>query len=148
MAAQAWQLYNQFKETIGLKELDLNTDTIKMALFLSTSNCANVALATAHYATLTNELANGNGYTTAGEALTGVSYSETGGTATLTSNPASWTASGGNLVFRFAVLYDDTATNKDLIAYCLLDTTPADITVPNGATGTVTINASGILLLT
>ena len=134
MAAQAWQIYNQFKATLGLKVLELNTDTIKMALFLSTSNCANVALSPAQYATLTNELANGDGYTTGGFAPSGVSYSQAAGTATFTFGTSDWTASGGNLVFRYAVIYDSSAPNKDLICFSLLDTTPADTTVLNGAT--------------
>lgn len=147
MAAQAWQIYNEFKATLGLKALNLNTDAMKMALFTSASNAANVALVTAQYATLTNELANGNGYTTGGFTLGSVSYSQTAGTAHFVVGTATWTASGGNLVFRFAVIYDNTATNKDLICYSTLDNTPADVTITDGTTLNVTINASGVFTL-
>ncbi len=148
MAANAWTIYNEFKATLGLKALNLNTDTIKMALFQSTSNCGSAGLATAQYATLTNETLNANGYTTGGVTLTGVSYSQTAGTAKFTVGTGSWTASGGTIVARFAVLYDFTATNKDLICFTLMDNTPADITVLNGETLNVTINASGVFTLT
>lgn len=148
MAANAWTIYNEFKATLGLKSLNLNTDTIKMALFKSTSNCNSAGLATAQYATLTNETTNGNGYTTGGVTLSGVSYSQTGGTATFTVGTGSWTASGGTIVCRFCVLYDFTATNKDLICFTTLDNTPADIIVLNGQTLNVTINASGVFTLT
>lgn len=147
MAANAWTIYNEFKATLGLKALNLNTDTIKMALFKSTSNCASAALATAQYATLTNEATNANGYTTGGVTLSGVSYSQSAGTATFMVGTGSWTASGGTIVSRFAVLYDFTATNKDLICFTTLDNTPADVTVLNGETLNVTINASGVFTL-
>lgn len=147
MAANAWTIYNEFKATLGLKALNLNTDTMKMALFKSTSNAASASLATAQYATLTNETTNANGYTTGGFTLSGVSYSQTAGTATFTVGTSTWTASGGTIVARYAVLYDNTATNKDLICFTTLDNTPADITVLNGQTLNITINASGVFTL-
>jgi hypothetical protein len=60
------------------------------------------------------------------------SYSQTSGVATFDTADASFTASGGSIVARFAVVYDDTVTNKDLICYCLLDSAPADVTVTTG----------------
>lgn len=147
MAANAWTVYNEFKATLGLKALNLNTDTIKMALFKSTSNCGSAALGTAQYATLTNETTNGNGYTTGGFTLGSVAYSQMAGTATFTVGTGTWTASGGTIVCRFAVLYDNTATNKDLICFTILDNTPADITVLNGQVLNITINASGVFTL-
>lgn len=147
MAANAWTIYNEFKASLGLKLLNLNTDTIKMALFKSTSNCASAALATAQYATLTNETNNANGYTTGGVTLGSVSYSQTSGTATFTTGTGSWTASGGTIVARYCVLYDDTAASKNLICFTTLDNTPLDITVLNGQTLNVTINASGVFTL-
>jgi hypothetical protein len=147
MAANAWTIYNEFKATLGLKALNLNTDTIQMALFKSTSNCASASLVTAQYATLTNETTNANGYTTGGVTLGSVSYSQTSGTATFTVGTGTWTASGGTIVARYCVLYDNTASNKDLICFTTLDNTPADITVLNGQTLNVTINASGVFTL-
>jgi hypothetical protein len=138
MAAGQWNIYNEFKATIGLKALNLNTDSVKVALFLSTSNCGNVALTTAQYATLTNQVAAAFGYATGG-VVAAPTYSQTSGTATFDTADAAWTASGGSIVARFAVAYDDTAANKDLIAYCLLDSTPADVTVTTGNTLTIQI---------
>lgn len=145
MAAGSWTPYNEFKNALGVKLLNLNTDSIKVALFLSTSNAGSASLATAQYATLTNQHANANGYTTGGVACA-PTYSQTAGTATFDTADASWTASGGSIVARFAVVYDDTATNKDLIAYCLLDSTPADVTVTVG--NTLTIQIANIFTLT
>lgn len=138
MAAGPWVIYNEFKATLGLKALQLNTDSMKVALFASTSNCGSAALATAQYATLTNELTTANGYTLGG-VVCAPTYSQAAGTATFDTADASWTASGGSITARFAVVYDFTATNKDLIAYCLLDSTPADVTVTTGNTLTIQI---------
>jgi hypothetical protein len=139
MAAGPWVIYNEFKATLGLKTLNLNADSMKVALFTSSSNCGSASLATARYAILTNQVANANGYTTGG-VVCAATYSQTSGTATFDTADASWTASGGSITARFAVLYDDTATNKDLICYCLLDSTPADVTVTSGNTLTIQIS--------
>jgi hypothetical protein len=55
-----------------------------------------------------------------------------------------WTASGGSITARFAVIYEVSGT---VLCYCLLDSTPADETATNGNTLTVTPNASGIFTL-
>jgi hypothetical protein len=124
-------MYNEFPESVGKKEINLDTDVFKCALFLSTSNAMNQALATAQYATLTNQHANANGYTTGGVTVNGT-WNRATNVCTFDVDDASWTASGGSIVARAAVLYDDTATNKNLVAYCLLDSTPADVTITTG----------------
>lgn len=144
MPASAWSVYNEWKASIGLKTMNLNTDSIKVALFLSTSNCGSVSLVSAVYATLTNQVAAAFGYSTGG-VVAAPTYSQTAGTATFDTADASWTASGGSITARFAVVYDDTATNKDLIAYCTLDATPADVTVTTG--NTLTIQIAGVFTL-
>jgi hypothetical protein len=53
-------------------------------------------------------------------------------------NPV-WTASGGSIVARFAVLYK--VSSDDVMAYCLLDATPADVTVTTG--NTLTLDSDG-----
>jgi len=148
-AATAWRTYREFKVSLGEEKHILNsTDTIKCALFLSTSNCGDVALATAHYATLTNEHANqgGAGYLTTGQTVA-ATWVDATGTVTLDVANAAWTATGGSIVARFAVLYNDSAADKDLIAYCILDSTPADVTCTVGNTLTIEINASGAFTL-
>lgn len=142
MAATAWTFYNSFKDKIS-NGIVLETDAFKMALFLSTSNCADATQTT--YAGLTNQHANANGYTTGGVALTGTTWGQTAGTATFDAPDAAWTASGGNIVARYAVIYD--VTTGDLVCYCLMDDAPADVTVPAGNTLTVEINISGVFTL-
>jgi hypothetical protein len=55
-----------------------------------------------------------------------------------------WTASGGSIVARFAVIYE---SGGNVLCYCLLDSTPADVTATNGNTLTIALNASGIFTL-
>ena len=133
--------YNSFIEAIGDGTIDMDTDTLKVALFTSSYTFA--ASQTA-YSGLTNEVANGNGYTTGGETLAGVSWSQTAGALTFNANDTVWTATGGSIVARRFVLYSQTATGNDLILSGLLDNTPADVTTTDTNTLTIQWNVSGI----
>ena len=57
---------------------------------------------------------------------------------------AVWTASGGSIVARFAVIYKSAG---NVLCYCLLDSTPADVTATTGNTLTVAAHASGVFTL-
>lgn len=141
MAAGAWTFTNAGRTNLLNGTFDLDTDTFLMALFLSTSN---LGAASTTYAGLTNEHANNNGYTTGGISLGQLALS---GTTTVTvdetTNPV-WTASGGSITARFAVIYE---SGGNILCYCLLDSTPADVTATDGNTLTVTFHASGIFTL-
>ena len=120
---------------------DFDTNTFKVALFLSTSN---IGAASTTYAGVTNEHANANGYTTGGISLGPLTLA---GTTTVTVDDPSdmvWTATGGSIIARFGVLYEDAG---DVVAYFLLDSTPADVTATDGNTLTIALNASGIFTL-
>lgn len=144
-AAGKWKLYNTAKLKIGQGLIDLDTDTFKMALFLSTSNCN--TLTHDEFADLTNQVANGNGYTTGGETLTTITWVNASGTITFDCDNVNWNVTGAGITARFAVIYDDTAAGDPLLAVCLLDATPADITAVSGDIIQVSINASGIFTL-
>lgn len=120
---------------------NLTADSFKLALFLSTSN---IGSASTTYAGLTNEVANANGYTTGGIAVTLTESGTTSVKVAWSADPV-WTASGGSITARFAVLYE---VSGNVLCYCLLDSTPADVTATTGNTLTVTPNASGIFTLT
>lgn len=147
MAAGAWTVYDEFKLSLGKKVFNLAADAVKMALFTSASNAGAASLVGAQLATLTGQVAAGNGYSTGGVACA-PTYTNTAGTETFDVADAQWTAAGGSIVARYAVLYDDTAVNKDLIAYCLLDSTPADVTLTDGNILTVQIATTGVFTLT
>lgn len=138
-AAGAWTFTNGSRTRMLNGTFDFDTDTFKMALFLSTSN---IGAASTTYAGVTNEHANANGYITGGVAIT---FSLSGTTTvTADSTDAVWTASGGSIVARFAVIYE---VGGDVVCYCLLDSAPADVTVTDGNQLTVAIHASGVFTL-
>jgi hypothetical protein len=79
-----------------------------------------------------NEIANGNGYTTGGFALTGAVAATAGNDGfKLSSGNAGWTAGPGSIpLFRYAVMYylgTIWGLVNPVIGYVLCDTTPADI---------------------
>jgi hypothetical protein len=151
MAAGKFKLYDLAKKYIGDGTHDLDdTTNWKMALFLSTSNANTLSVGTNIFGDLTNEHAAANGYTAGGVALTGITWTNSGGTITFDCNDPVWTASGGSIVARFAVIYRNATVNsivKPLLCVCLLDTTPADVTATTGNTLTIQINASGVFTL-
>jgi len=136
MAAGAWTFTNGARTDILSAVANFETASFKMALFLSTSDLG--AASTTYPAT--NEHANANGYTTGGIA---VALSLTGTTTVkcdIDTDPV-WTAAGGSIVARFACIYE---VAGNIVCYCLLDSTPADVTVTTGNTLTVAAHASGI----
>lgn len=145
MPAGKWKLYDTAKVNIGNGTTDLDTHNFKIALFTSASNCNTLTNST--LSQLTNQVAGANGYTTGGNLLSSVTWTQTGGTATFDAADPVWTASGGSITARFAVIYDDTSASDSLLCVCLLDTAPADVTATNGNTLTIQFNASGIFTL-
>jgi hypothetical protein len=141
MAAGNWTFTDGARTRMLNGTFDFDTDTFKVALFLSTSN---IGAASTTYAGVTNEHSNANGYTTGGISLGVLTLS---GTTTVTvDDPADmvWTAAGGPITARFAVLYESAG---DVVCYCLLDSTPADVTATDGNTLTIALHASGIFTL-
>lgn len=105
-------LFDSFKEAVFEKVHNLGSDTLKVALTNSAPVAGNTILANI------TQIANGNGYTTGGSTLTVSSSSQTSGTYKLVAADLTFTASGGTMgTFRYAVYYNDTATNDELIGY-------------------------------
>ena len=146
MAAGKWKLYEAAKLAIANAEIDLNGDSFKIALFLSTSNCDTLS-GTTGIANLTNQVATNFGYTQNTKEVT-ITTANSSGTITVdeTTDPT-WTASGGSITARFAVIYDDTHASKQALCVCLLDTAPADVTATTGNTFKITIAATGLFTL-
>lgn len=139
-AAGNWTFTNATRTDILNGTYDFDTDTFKVALFLSTSNLGS---GTTTYAGVTNEHSNANGYTTGGVAATMSLSGTTTVTVDNTVDPT-WTASGGSIVARFAALYE---VSGRVVCYMLLDSTPADVTVTDGNQLTIQIHANGVFQL-
>ena len=105
--------FNSFVEALAEKKHDLGADTLKVLL------CNTAPLATNTVKANLAEITAGNGYTAGGATAGITSSTQTSGTYKLVlSDPATCTATGGSLgPFRYAVLYNDTATNDELIGW-------------------------------
>src|SRR5438128_7372765 len=109
MAAGNFIVYDSFKLWVGDGTFDMDADTFKILL---TSNTYTPALTHSVLADITNEVANGNGYTTGGATLGSVTWTKSGSTTTFTAANPSWTASGGSIgPARKAVVYKSGTAN-------------------------------------
>src|SRR3990167_6815238 len=146
MAAGNWVMTNVGRTRLLDGTLDLDTDLFKIALHLSTGTQPSATIV--NWSELaTSEHAANNGYTAGGLPTGAGKALALSGTTTVTVDRAGdpvWTASGSGIVARWAVLYE---VGGNVICYCLLDSTPADVTVTAGNTLTVAMNASGIFTL-
>lgn len=142
MAAGAWTFTNGGRTRLLNGTFDIDTDSYKCALHLSSGTQPGAATTT--WAGLaTSEHAAANGYTAGGIAVALTLAGTTTVTVDVTTDPV-WTASGGSITARWAVIYE---VAGDVLCYCLLDSTPADVTATTGNTLTVAMNASGVFTL-
>lgn len=135
--------YNKFRsfvEAVAEKVHNLGTDTLKVML----TNTVPVNTNTVK-ANLT-EISAGNGYTAGGTQATQSASEQTAGTYKLTLADVTFTASGGTIgPFQYAVLYNDTASNDELIGWWDYGSA---ITLQNGESFTVDMDAStGVLTI-
>lgn len=132
--------FNSFVEAIAEKAHNLGSDTLKVMLTLTAPAATNTVKADL------TEISAGNGYTAGGTAASITSSSQTSGTYKLVLGDVVFTASGGSIAnFRYAVLYNDTATNDELIGYWDYGST---VTVATGETFTVDFDATnGVLTI-
>jgi len=137
--------YQTFNKYVGDGTIDLDTDTFKVTLHTS-SYTPNAATQTV-YADLTNELSTAVGYTSGGVALGSVTWGQTTTTMKWDAADTTWAASGGSIVARYAVIRKVGTANSitdPLVAWVLLDTSPADVTTTTGNSLNLVWNASGI----
>lgn len=131
MAAGAWTFTNAGRTNILDALFDVDSDTYKMALFLSTSNLGSGSTT---FAGVTNEVGTTNtGYSAGGNSVTLAKSGTT--TVTVTQSAGiQWTAGSANLTAKFAAIYE---VGGNILCYCLLDSGGADVTATNGNTLTV-----------
>jgi len=112
----------QFKKDVMLGLHDLDSDTIKIALYTSSASLD----ATTDTYTTSNEVANGNGYTTGGVTLANASVIENGTSGCFDSDNPEWTSA--SFTARGALIYNDTDGDR---AIAVLDF-GGDFTVSSG----------------
>lgn len=135
-------VYNSWIERM-VEGANLGTDTFKM--LLTTSSYTPNQATHDELADITNEVS-GNGYARA--TLGSVTSNLSSNVLTFDFADPVFTASGGSIVARYWVIFDDTMTNDPLVAYGLIDSTPADVTTTDGNTLTIQVNASGLFTIT
>jgi hypothetical protein len=143
MTASKLFLYEGFELNVWNQVIDPVNDTFKIALFTSSSNAE--TLTVDQFANLTNQVAAANGYTSGGNALTFDELVQESGSLKWKFENTTFEATGGNIVARFAVIYSDTAANKNLVGYYLLDPAPADITIVPGIPVEFRFDADGLI---
>lgn len=137
------QLYNHTTQRFA-SGANSSSDTYKLKLLSAgTFDATNTTLA----ATGGTEVANGSGYTTGGQTLTGVAVTTvTTNDAKFDADDVSWAISGGGSVTALAaVLYNDTDTDDPPVAFVDFG---GSRTVSSGNNFAVSWNASGIVTFT
>jgi hypothetical protein len=130
--------FNSFVEALAEKVHDLGSDTLTLAL----TAAANPPVSTNTQLSNLTQISYTN---LSSRVLTGVTSAQTLGTYALKANNLVLTASGTVATFRYIVLYNDTATNDELIGWYDFG---GNVSLLNGETFTITWDAAGIINLT
>lgn len=135
----AFNKFNPFTEAVAEKVHNLGADTLKVML----TNSAPVA--TNGQKSELTEIGAASGYVAGGSQATQSASAQTAGVYKLTLNDVVFTAGAAIGPFRYAVLYNDTATNKELIGWWDYG---SSITLNIGETFTVDMDAAnGVLTI-
>lgn len=134
-------VFDNFKKNIMNGNIDLDTNTIKVALV--TSGYSPTQATHEFFNQVTSEVT-GTGYTAGGATLASAAVTAAGGKGVFDANDVTWANS--TITARAAVIYKDTgaSTTSPIIAY--IDFTSDKIS--SGGDFKITWNASGILTLT
>ena len=129
--------FNSLTEALAEKFHNLGTENLTVALCAA----ANAPVATNRQLSNLTQIAYTN---LSSRVLTQGTSSQTSGTYKLTINDLTLTASGGSVAtFRYVVIYNDTATNDELIAWFDYG---SDITLASGESLTLDFDAANGLL--
>lgn len=134
MATLTYTKFNSFVEAVAEKKHNLASDQLVVALTNSAPSAANTVLTDITEISYTN---------CSTRNLTTTSSSQTAGTYSLVLVDLTLTASGTVGPFRYIVIYNDTATNDELIGYYDIG---SNITLESGETYLLDFSQSQTLL--
>jgi hypothetical protein len=127
--------FQPFTLALGSKKHNLASDQLVVALTNTAPNASDDTLSDITQISYTN---------CSTRNITTTSYTQTGGTASLVLADLVLTASGGDIAeFRYVIVYNDTATNDDLIGYIDYG---AAVNVTDGNTFTIDLTDAQTLL--
>ena len=148
MAAGPFTHVQSGKLNIGKGLIDLDSDTFFVVL-LTAAHTPAITTHTAYSDISPNQIANGNGYTTGGQQLTGITLTATGNVVTFDANDAAW--AGATITAKYAYIVKRAAGTGIpvaadlLLGYVDLNTDSGAATVSSSAAEfKVTWNAAGI----
>jgi len=145
MPASTFTTVDDLSEQIGKAVHNFASHTFKVALTNSAPSASNTILSDI------TQISAGGGYTAGaggGYTLSGVGYTESSGTATLTHTDLVITATGASVgPFRYLVYYNDTATSPADALIGWLDYGSA-LTLADTETLTIDVGVSGVLQVT
>lgn len=138
------KVYGLALKSLGNKEIDLDTDTLKV--MLCTSSYTPDQDTHQYKSSITNEVS-GTGYTATGATLASVVVAYNTGTNVYNLDAADTVWSGSTITARYAVIYDSspaTDATRPLLAYVDFG---ADV-ISSAGTFTITWDAAGIITWT
>lgn len=144
MARGDFTLFDEFALALGEEDHDFSLDTLKLGLVddTITPTAADATPTWADYSA--NEVATTGGYTTNGETLTNVSFTEVDGVATLDADNISLEQNGSGFTDAYwGILYNDDS-NDAAIGFIDLDGPVSEQAGPIA----INWNATGILTVT
>ena len=147
MTADAWVIYDIFTEELGKGNHSLDGDDVVKFALLAVGYTPAKTTDVDFSVIDADELPNGDGYTSGGVAVA-ATWDTAASILTFDSADGTITANGDDLVFRYIVAWNSSkGGSNDLIAYCLADNTPGDVTILDGTPLQITPDADGILTI-
>ena len=147
MAASAWTFFNSFRENLGgatAWDLAGTSDGFQMSLHTSAASALANTVTLSTYASIGNEVANGNGYATGGASVTSRTWASVATNKyRFDSTAVIWTATGGTIPnVKYAIIYKSGGA-----LVCMSKLTTSQFTLAADNTLTVTPSTSGIFEL-
>jgi len=142
MARDDWTTFEEFSEQLGNEQHNFSSDTLKAGLVDSTitPTAGDTTPTWTDYSA--NEVGTGGGYPAGGITLSSVTWTETGGTATLNAVDLALAQNGSGFTDAYwLILYNDTNATDMAIGFLDLGGPVSEVAGPI----TITWNALGII---
>lgn len=153
MAAGTWKMFNNAKLKLGQGTMALS-GAFRMALFTSASNLKTAASAKPLILlqSVTNQIADGNGYSTSGKSVPNEAWAVGANASTMhfdfTATGLKWSANGGTIAaIRYAAIFQSAAASANSFMLCYVTLTTSPLTLADTNTLTIKPSATGIFTL-